>query len=51
MLLLQIRNKFGNIPKHYLEQIETANSEELLVLAEHLLEAKTLPELFDAIIV
>jgi predicted transposase YdaD len=51
MLLLQIRHKFGNIPQHYLKQIETFNSEEILVLAERLLGAKTLPELFDAIIV
>ena len=45
-----LQRKFGNLPIHYREQLESANSVDLLRWSERLLEVNSLEELFEEII-
>jgi hypothetical protein len=44
-----IRRKFGDIPSEFLSKVGKLNDEQILVLSERTLEAKTLEELFDGL--
>lgn len=49
VLLRLLRHKFGPIPERYLLQLEPLNAEKLLDLAQHVIDAQSLSELFSEI--
>ncbi len=46
LLQRQLARKFGNISTHYLQQLQQASAEELLKLADRILDAQSLEDLF-----
>lgn len=49
LLLRLLTRKFGEIPKRYQERVAQADAEMLLIWGEKILDAKTLPEVFEEI--
>lgn len=47
LLLCQIKQKFGSIPKHYLQKIKQADAELLLKWGQHILAAEKLEDVFQ----
>lgn len=50
VLLIQLQRKFGALAPQYLQQLDEANAEELLEMANTVLDAKTLTEVFGKIL-
>lgn len=48
VLLRLLKHKFKTIPDHYYEKISRANSETLLLWAEHTLDCQRLEDIFKS---
>lgn len=47
LLLRQIKHRFGHVPEVYLQRIQQADAETLLIWGERVLDASTLEEIFN----